>query len=225
MKRQLIKGNEDRLTRKNVTIKEIFSPYYRKKVIVGLLLNWFQQFNGINFFIMYATTAFNKIQDGSGNKINLIGAFVNFFSFIPTIYFSNKYGRKFNLFTGIFSQFISYIIMIIFTYFQDSISVWFQSIPVMICFLGFGMGMGGTVPLWMSEVMPPMAMSVCFFWQWIATSLIAKFVPPFLTALGPLPLLYFFGGNCLAGSLLVWAYCIETKDKTDKEVHRDFMDS
>lgn len=88
-------------SRKPVSFQELFSVYYRKKLIIGIALNFFQQFNGINFFIMYATSAFNKLQEGSGNTINLVGAFVNFFSFIPTIYFSNKFGRRFNLLGGL----------------------------------------------------------------------------------------------------------------------------
>jgi len=161
------------------------------------------------------------MQPGSGDTINIVGAFVNFFSFIPTIYFSNRFGRRFNLMGGIAFQLVAYVIMIIMT--VSNAPWWLQSIPVMMTFIGFGVGMGGTVFLYMSEFLPNIAMGICLFWQWIVTCLIAKFVPPFLTAVGAMWLMIFFAANCLTGTVLCWAYCIETKDKSEKQIHKEFM--
>ena len=33
----------------------------------------------------------------------------------------------------------------------------------------------------------------------------------------------FFGANCLTGTVFVWAYCVESKDKTEAEIHKDIM--
>lgn len=168
VKNKLIKELDGQFGREEITFKELFSVYYRKKLFIGIVLNWFQQFNGINFFIIYATDAFNNLEAGSGDTINLVGAFVNFFSFIPTIYFSNKFGRRFNLLSGIGAQFIAYIVMVICV--LVNAPVWVQSIPVMFTFLGFGVGMGGTVFLYMSEYLPTIGLGLCLFWQWIVTS-------------------------------------------------------
>lgn len=168
VKQNLISELDGQFSRKAVTFTELFAPYYRKKLLIGIILNWFQQFNGINFFIIYATDAFNSLQEGSGSTINLIGAFVNFFSFIPTIYFSNKFGRRFNLMSGIGLQLVSYILMVVFIITDCPIYV--QAIPVMMTFLGFGVGMGGTVFLYMSEFLPNIGLGLCLFWQWIVTS-------------------------------------------------------
>jgi len=115
VKKGLVEKMDDTFSRKTISFGELFSPYYRKKFFIGIGLNWFQQFNGINFFIMYATGAFNDQQEGTGDTINLIGAVVNWLSFIPTIYFSNKFGRRFNLFSGISIQLFGYLLGIIFT--------------------------------------------------------------------------------------------------------------
>lgn len=167
VKKGLIEKMEDTFSRKDITFGELFGPYYRKKFWIGIGLNWFQQFNGINFFILYATGAFNKLEEGSGDTINLIGAVVNWLSFIPTIYFSNKFGRRFNLLFGISLQFFGYVLGIIFM--VTDMPVLVQAIPVMMQFIGFGCGLGGTVFLYMSEFLPSIALGAALFWQWICT--------------------------------------------------------
>lgn len=219
--KDLVAKMDDTFSRKEISFGELFGPYYRKKFWIGIALNWFQQFNGINFFIMYATGAFNDKEEGAGDLINLIGAVVNWLSFIPTIYFSSKFGRRFNLFTGISLQFFAYLLGIIFQI--TDVPVMVQAIPVMLQFIGFGMGLGGTVFLYMSEFLPSIALGAALFWQWICTSLIAKFVPPFITEVGPMNLNYFFAVNCFTGAVLIWAFCVETKGKSQMEIHRDFV--
>jgi hypothetical protein len=168
VKKGLIEKMEDTFSRKDISFAELFGPYYRKKFWIGIGLNWFQQFNGINFFIMYATSSFNKMEEGTGDTINLIGAVVNWLSFIPTIYFSNKFGRRFNLFWGITLQLFAYVLGIIFM--LTDMPVLVQAIPVMMQFIGFGCGLGGTVFLYMSEFLPSIALGAALFWQWICTS-------------------------------------------------------
>jgi hypothetical protein len=168
LKKGLIEKMEDTFSRKDISFAELFGPHYRKKFWIGIGLNWFQQFNGINFFIIYATSTFNKMEEGTGDTINLIGAVVNWLSFIPTIYFSNKFGRRFNLFWGIMLQLFAYVLGIIFMWTDMPVLV--QAIPVMMQFIGFGVGLGGTVFLYMSEFLPSIALGAALFWQWICTS-------------------------------------------------------
>lgn len=36
---------------------------------------------------------------------------------------------------------------------------------------------------------------------------------------------YFFAVNCFTGAVLIWVYCIETKGKTQMQIHRDFKNA
>ena len=77
----------------------------------------------------------------------------------------------------------------------------------------------------MSEFLPNIGMGICLFWQWIVTSLIAKFVPIFITNVGSMWIMVFFAVNCLTGAVLVWGYCVETKDFTGEEIHKKFKEA
>jgi len=114
IKEKIIKDYENSLNKQDVSIFEIFGKKYIKKVLIGLMMNWFHQFNGINFFIMYTGQTFDAIQPGTGNLINFFGAVVILLSIIPSIWFSNRFGRKFNLLFGISSEIVAYSLMILF---------------------------------------------------------------------------------------------------------------
>lgn len=79
-----------------------------------MALNALQQLGGINFLVLYSVDDFNKkLGEGNGNVINTIVAVVMFWGFVPTVYFSNKLGRKFNLIFGYCCQFVGMTLLYI----------------------------------------------------------------------------------------------------------------
>lgn len=197
VKDRIMREYQNNINNKDISFCELFSRQHLKKFSIGILLNWFQQFSGINFYIMYTGQTFDSIKQGTGNTINFYGSLAIFAANFPSIYFSNRFGRKFNLIFGISSQLLSYILMIIII--SEDINIWTSIFPIMLCYAGFSLGLGGTLNLYMSEFLPGVAIGLCLCLQWLLTALIGKFVPIYLTHLGPIYLMYFFGFNCLMG--------------------------
>lgn len=59
-----------------VSLKEMWSPKYKKRFILGCLINIFQQLGGINILMFFSTQLFDDIS-GNGATITLIAAFSN----------------------------------------------------------------------------------------------------------------------------------------------------
>jgi ethanolamine transporter EutH len=114
IKNQLLADYLKYLTKDKLSYLSLFGKTYRKRMLVGMALNAFQQLGGINFLVLYSVDNFNKqLGKGDGEIINTIVANVMFWGFIPTVYFSNTRGRKFNLVLGYCCQFVGMTLLYI----------------------------------------------------------------------------------------------------------------
>jgi ethanolamine transporter EutH len=114
IKNQLLADYLKSLTKEKLSCLSLFSQTYRKRMLVGMALNALQQLSGINFLTLYSVDNFNKqLGEGDGDIINIIGANVMFWGFIPTVYFSNAKGRKFNFVLGYCFQFVGMTLLYI----------------------------------------------------------------------------------------------------------------
>jgi len=73
----------------------LFTKPYRKRFCSGLMINIIQQMSGINFFIFYSTTIFNKVS-GNGDTVNFFMGITNFLSSFIGMFFLKLFGRKTN---------------------------------------------------------------------------------------------------------------------------------
>ncbi len=91
------------------TWREVFS--YRKAVIIGCGLMFFQTMTGINSVIFYSTTIFTF----AGFDESILGTaavtLVNFIATIFSAYYVDKMGRKFLLTVGTFTMLVALIVL------------------------------------------------------------------------------------------------------------------
>ena len=199
----------------------MFSAYYRKRFLLAIIINVGQQVSGINFFILYSTKIFNDVNPGSGQVITVMQSITNFLCSFLALYTSRNFGRKSNLIFGVLIQAFS----LWFLNFAYSFQLyWLMAVPVMLFVGAFSVGLGGTLYLYCSEIVPSSGLGVAMFCQWIFTALVSKYVP-ILTG-DVIPLFWMFNiflVICLIVYVLIDAIGVETKGKEDHEISRDFQ--
>ena len=175
-----------------VTIGNMFTKEYRWRIFVGITLNILQQFTGINYFIFFAVKIFDEIND-SGLLMFFIAANSMFLSYFPSKYFGDKYGRKWNMTVGNMFLVVTIILLAIFTYIKWYPIFW---LPLVIYVIAFSFGMGGIIPPYMGEILPPVGGMFGFSIQWFTAGIIGKVSPLLSDSIGAGNLMMIFGFFC-----------------------------
>lgn len=202
------------------TLGTLFTKPYRKRFITGLAINILQQMSGVNFFIFYSTTIFNKISN-NGDTVNFCMGIANFASSFIGMFFLKMFGRKTNLTYGIFIQGLCFWGMCMMFYFDN----WTFILPASIIYiLSFSLGMGGTSYPYVAEILPPIGVGIVQAVQWVFTATIGLLVPVLRDpdTLGILPLITFFTIMCVFGFFILDALIIETKGKSKAKIEKEF---
>jgi hypothetical protein len=97
-----------------------------------------------------------------------------------------------------------------------------MAIPVVTYILSFAMGLGGTLYLYCSEVVPPTGVGIAMFGQWVFTSLIAKFMPRISAVVPTFWMFNIFMVLCLVIFFVIDIIGVETKGKTSEQITKDF---
>lgn len=106
---------------------------------MGVMMNFIQQFVGINFFALYSAKVFDEINN-SGQLINVLLNVAAICSLIPVLIINAYSGRKFALISS--DAVVGLMSVII------AIMIWtgwltILYIPIIIYMLAFGWGLGG----------------------------------------------------------------------------------
>ena len=201
-----------------LTLGNLFSKKYKKRLFSGCLVAIAQQISGINFLIFYSNNLFEKM--GANTKImTLVVGLNNFVGSLLVIYLIGNMGRKFNLVFGSLCQGIGMFIL----YLGYKLDV-FWILVVAVCFymITFAIGLGATQPAYTGEILPPLGVGVSFSVQWILTALIGQFLPNLISIFGPDVLILFFGFACVAFFFLLDFFTVETKGKKEQQIIDEF---
>ena len=191
---------------------------YRKRLLVGVMLNTFQQFSGINFLMYYSTDLFDKISH-NGDEVTFQMGLVMLVSSFAAMYFINKLGRRFLLSFGVFLQGVSFLAFYLLLKLDYKS---FLIIPTATYIGAFAAGIGPLGMIYATDILPPKIVGIVFAVQWLFDGIISKFVPIYLRAYGPDLLFIFFGGCCFLGFIFVRMYCLESFGKSDVDIAREF---
>jgi len=201
-------------------------PSIRKRVIIANMLQWGQQFTGVNAILSYGPTIFND----AGVKMDplLAGVLVNicmFFATIAAIMVIDKWGRRIILLIGASVMFLGMLSAAILAKIIDDMGdVTGDAVleekqknlglmmVVAVCVFAVGFGPWGICPwVYPSEIFPmdvkekAMSTSVCS--QWTANFLIAFLVVGQVHSMGAWGTLAFYS-VCLLVVLLYVAICV-----------------
>jgi len=200
----------------------------RVPLLIGILLAVFQQFSGINAIIYYGPSIFEAAGIGGSNALIfqvIIGVINMSFTFVA-IKWSDKYGRKFLLTTGLAGIVFSLVCCGALFYSGHT-----QGIVLLVLLLlyiaCFAFSLGPVTWIIINEIFPTpvrvQAVSICTMALWIAVWVVGQFFPWMLAKAGAAATFWLFAGFSLANFIFSWRVVKETKGKTLEEMESVFI--
>ena len=204
--------------------------YFLKVLLVGVLLQMFQQLVGINMMIYYSATIF-----GYAGMTGLIAMLtvptVNMIFTFPAIHLVERWGRKKLLYVGAVIMFITML----------AAGFAFHSIggvtdPALIgngpkalllaaailYIFGFAVSWGPVAWLVCSEIFPlkgrEVGMTITTMVNWTFAGLVMSQALSFMARFGNASIFYLFAGFCVLAVLFVFRFVPETKGVTLEEI-------
>ena len=204
-------------------IADLLRPGLRLALLVGIGLSVFGQFTGVNIIIYYGP----RILENAGFKIDgalqfqvAIGL-INLIFTILALWKIDRWGRRPLLVYGMFSVFISLIIIAFQFTFDSSQGI---LIVVMLCIYMASLALSINAVIWVliGEIFPNRirgsAMSIVTFTNWGANFLTAFTFPWYIDKIGMGGGFFTFAGMCLLATIFFNKYVPETKGKTLEEI-------
>jgi SP family galactose:H+ symporter-like MFS transporter len=200
--------------------------YFFKVLLVGVLLQMFQQLVGINMMIYYSPTIFGYA-GMKGLLAMMTVPTVNMLFTFPAIHWVEKWGRKKLLYVGAVAMLITMVASGL--AFQAIGNVSDPSLiggtPKMVLLIatilyifGFAVSWGPVVWLVCSEVFPlegrEVGMTITTMVNWTFAGLVMANALSFMSAYGNASIFYVFAGFCLLAILFVALFVPETKGIT-----------
>ncbi|KAJ3118809.1 hypothetical protein HK098_005831 [Nowakowskiella sp. JEL0407] len=196
----------------------------RGRVGVGMALQFFQQWTGINVVMYYAGHMFQKLgqsKELSSAALVVLISFVFVLANLPAMYMIEKIGRRRMLIFGGLSMAVSHILVTVFGYLRNNqIAPEVTSVlavgSVCMFVLSFGSSWGPVAWVYQSEIFPiqvrAKGTACATIINWSMNALIGKFTPILLSRMG----IYFFllfAGFCIIMSLFAYICVPETSGR------------
>jgi MFS transporter, SP family, galactose:H+ symporter len=204
--------------------------YFFKVLIVGVLLQVFQQLVGINMMIYYSPTIFGYA--GMKGLLAMMAVpTVNMLFTFPAIHLVEKWGRKKLLYVGAIAMIITMLAAGF--VFQSIGNVSDPSliggtpkmlllISVIIYIFGFAVSWGPVVWLVCSEIFPlegrEVGMTITTMVNWTFAGLVMNYALSFMNRFGNASIFYVFAVFCVLAILFVSIFVPETKGITLEEL-------
>lgn len=200
-----------------ITFSTLFTPKYRARIFSGVFLCFAQQMSGINYLIFYSNELFKK--SGKEKTMTFVIGLANFVGSAVALYAIRRFGRKFNIVFGSLGQALG--MLLLFLGFK------FDSFPILACSCvvfvwSFAIGLGGSQMAYISEILPPIGVSISCSVQWIMTAIIAQVMLPADRVFGSTVMILFFTVMCTLFFFTLDYLMIETKDKSEATINSDF---
>ena len=208
----------------------ILRGYFLKVLLLGVLLQMFQQLVGINMMIYYSTTIFGYA-GMKGLLAMMTVPTVNMLFTFPAIFLVEKWGRKNLLYVGAAVMLITML----------AAGFAFQSIgdvsdpsligggpktlllvAVILYIFGFAVSWGPVAWLVCSEIFPlggrEVGMTITTMVNWTFAGLVMNYALSFMERFGNASIFYVFAGFCVLAILFVSMFVPETKGITLEKI-------
>ncbi|MFT3741820.1 MAG: sugar porter family MFS transporter [Gammaproteobacteria bacterium] len=212
------------------SVKPLLKGYFFKILLIGVVLQMFQQLVGINVMIYYAPTIFG-FAGMKGLVAMLVVPTVNMLFTFPAIFLVEKWGRKKLLYVGAVIMLISML----------AAGLAFQSIgnhmdpatighmpktvlllAIIVYIFGFAFSWGPVAWLVCSEIFPlkgrEFGITVTTMVNWTFAGIVMRYALSFMEEFGRPSLFYLFCGFCILAILFVAKFVPETKGVTLEEL-------
>jgi SP family arabinose:H+ symporter-like MFS transporter len=205
------------------SIKELFTPVYRKALWIGLLLPFLSQVCGINAVIYYGPRILEQagftLNNALGGQVT-IGLVNVVFTFVA-IFTVDKWGRRPLLFVGIGGAVIALLIIGALFAFGITSGPWI--LIFILAFIScFAFSFGPVCWVVVGEIFPNAirgkAMALATLSLWVGNFLVGQLTPVMLEGLGSSWTFWIFALCCSPAILLTWKLIPETKGRTLEDI-------
>lgn len=202
-----------------------FKPKIRYVLILGLILNMFQQITGINTIIYYAPKIFQQAGFQTVNIAILASVGIGLMNVLFTLismWLIDKAGRRKLLLWGLAGMLLSMQFLAMFLFIKTSYTSSISVISLM-CYVGcFAVGIGPVTAVLISELYPlkirGRAMSIATTANWFFNYLMSLIFLDLMELMGAAGVFELYAALTLAAILFVYFYIPETKGKSLEEI-------
>ena len=221
-------------THKGVSVFSLLKKkFFIKVVLLGIALQAFQQFTGMNAFMYYSTDIFKLAGFTNPSTSTIVIGLLNMLTTFLAIKYVDRFGRKSILYFGLSLLVIScvavgFIFKAHFVYGQAMVlSQTLQWTALIFCLLfifGFAISMGPVVWILCSEIQPiegrDFGVTASTMSNWICNAIIGNFALTWLT-FHPDSTFFGFAIACVLCALFVKFFVPETKDVSLEEIENN----
>ncbi|MFA5094123.1 MAG: sugar porter family MFS transporter [Candidatus Omnitrophota bacterium] len=222
-----IEGISRTAAEKECSWDQVFKPWVRPALVVGIALAFFQQATGINTIIYYAPTIFEFAGFGS-HKVAILATVgvgtVNVLMTLVAIWLLDKLGRKPLLYIGMTGMCLS-LAVLGFAFNTATLSgmlKWIAVGSVLFYIASFAISLGPIFWLIIAEIYPlkvrGRAMSLATVANWGFNMLVAATFLTLTDKLGKAGTFWLFAAVCLAGIVYCYLCVPETKGLTLEQI-------
>ncbi len=170
------------------SLKEVFSPRYKKIVIIGLVFAGLAQLTGINLIFYYAPLIFDHTHtDLSPLLQTLLLGVANLLFTILAFGFIDKYGRKKLLLIGSGVMSLCMLLLSI-LFWVGKLDNYYVLVAIFLYIGGFACSWGAVVWVYVAEIFPNKirgtATSIAVMGNWTANALVIQVFPYMLNKMG-----------------------------------------
>jgi len=206
-------------------------PYFRKVLILGILLQALQQFSGMNAFMYYSGQVFKAAGLSNPAVATIIVGLVNVLTTLLAIKYVDKLGRKPILYFGLTILVVSTAVVGYLFKLRPPgtemtpVEQWLTLIFSLLFIFGFAVSLGPIIWILCSEIFPlkgrDFGITVTTTTNWISNTIIGSFTLTWFQHLGVGGTFWMFGGFLLIGFLIVGFITPETKGITLEELEKN----
>jgi SP family arabinose:H+ symporter-like MFS transporter len=212
------------------SLRELFTPVYRRALWIGLLLPFLSQICGINAVIYYGPRILEQagftLNNALGGQVT-IGLVNVVFTFVA-IFTIDKWGRKPLLLLGIGGAVVSLLIIGALFYLGITSGPWI--LIFILAFIGcFAFSFGPVCWVVVSEIFPNAirgkAMALATLSLWIGNFLVGQLTPLMLEGLGSSWTFWIFALCCSPALWITWKSIPETKGRSLENIESYWKES
>jgi MFS transporter, SP family, arabinose:H+ symporter len=212
---------------KEVSYKELFSPRWRKALLIGMLLPLFSQFSGINAIIYYGPSILSNAGISLSNSLlsQVIFGLANMLFTLIAIWKVDSAGRRPLYLFGTAGAAIMLFFTGICFFTGATTSIW-----LLVCVLGFlacfAFSIGPLKFVIAAEIFPNKirgrAMAISIMVMWIADTIVGQLTPILLKSIGTAATFWTFAAFCIVAFITVYKLLPETKGKSLEQIEAEW---
>ncbi|OMJ92530.1 hypothetical protein SteCoe_4661 [Stentor coeruleus] len=193
-----------------------------KMIRLGCLINFFQQFSGINAILTFSTSIFGSIGGSTfmARVFTLIVGVVNMGSTFAVFPLIEKVGRKKLIVYGGIGMTLCLFLMGFFSGVLTSAGPAPSIIFIMLFIAFFEGSIGPICWIYCGEILPARAMGVCIFVNWFSAFIVILTFNLLVDAISMSGAFFLYAGLNMLGAIYFFFDMVETKGLTKEEIKK-----